>query len=220
MEGIVYVIIAVLLLGCVRIITVFLHELSHALLALHYTKREVIEVFIGSVGEKRKGWRLRLGKRLWAYIQFMPWKPYCGLCKYPQNMLEWQAEIKLLLAGNLTSLLIFIVAAIFIAFNQHRFVELLGNFFIACALIDFATNMISRKKSFTLYDSTSQNTDIDQMHKVLINNDVSFSQAIKEIFVSRKKVEKGEERATRKSPKQETNAAPRPTVKGNRMSDN
>jgi hypothetical protein len=220
MEGILYIAIAVLLLGLVRMTTVFLHEISHALFALRYTKREVIEIFVGSVGETRKGLCVRIGKRLWVYIRFMPWKPYGGLCKYPQNSLTWQHEIKLLLAGNLTSLLVFVASAIFVAVNQHEFFKLLGNFFIVCTLIDLATNLISRKKSFTLYDSTSQRTDIDQMHKILTYNDITLSQAVKEVFKSSQNRAESIERATKESPKQETDTQTRPTVKGNRMSDN
>lgn len=216
MEGILYIFVAVLILGVVRIFTVFLHELSHAIFALRYTKREVIEVFIGFTGERRKGLRLRLIRRLWIYVQFLPWKPYCGLCKYPQNTMTWQEEVKMLLAGNITSLVLFIVSAIFLKINTHGFLDLIGAYFLVCSVIDFLTNMISRKSSFTLYDSTTQRTDIDQMNKILTDHDLSLSQAAKELFQPQKQVAKKEEKIIRQ-PKQE-NA--KPTVKGNRMSDN
>lgn len=216
MEGILYISIAVLIFGLVRIFTICLHELSHALLALLYTKRELIEVFIGSTGEKQKGLKLRLSKRLNIYIQFLPWKLYCGLCKYPKNTMEWHQEVKMLLAGNVTSFVLFIASAIFLKINTYEFLDLLGNFFLVCTLMDFLTNMISRKSSFTLYDSTTQRTDIDQINKILVYNDLSFSQASKELFKKQEKVVKKEQKTIRQ-PKQENT---QPTVKGNRMSDN
>ena len=217
MEGILYIILAILLLGLVRILTVFLHELTHAIFALNYTQREVIELFVGSTGEQRKGLRLRLGKRLYAYILPMPWKPYCGLCKYPQKTLDWQDEVKLLLAGNITSLGIFILFTIFISMTTHGFLGLLCSYFLICSLIDLITNLISKKSSFTLYDSTLQRTDIDQIHSLLTYHDLSLSQATKQLFRSKEKIVQKEKERTRK-PKQE--GKPNPTVKGNRMSDN
>jgi hypothetical protein len=218
MEGILYLIIAVLLLGVARMLTVCLHEFTHAVFALRYTKKEVIEVFIGSTGERKEGWHLRLGKRIHAYIQFTPWKPYCGICKYPQRTLAWQQEIKLLLSANIMSLGIFIGAAMVLSTTTHGFVGLLCTYFLLCSLVDLLTNLISKKTPFMLYDSTLQRTDIDQMHKTLTHHDLTLAQAWKELLKGKEEKALKKETEEVKPTRQESKT--KPTVKGNRMSDN
>jgi hypothetical protein len=215
MEGLLYLVIAVLLLGIVRFLGVFLHELSHALLALSYTQNTPVEVFIGSTGESiTKGYKWKWGSRLHIYIQFAPWRLLGGLCHYSNTNLSWEKELKILLAGSFTSFSLMIVASLVIRYYGYGLENLLGNYLLLCAMIDFFTNLISRKKPFELYDGSTQLTDIDQIKKIFENQDIKMSQVVGMWF-------KPQKNKTGKSKKNKNKRGSNSSnIKGHRVSDN
>ncbi len=212
MEAILYILLSLCILGLVRISTVFLHEWAHAVLAIYYTSHANVEVFIGSTGENRKGFSWKWGRRLQFYFQFAPWKLKGGLCKYAPTGITWQQEIRILAAGSVVSLFLMIVASVISAYYPTGFWYLLSNFVLLSALIDFFSNLISRKKPFYLYDGTTQLNDIDQLKKVMETHHVKFFG--NKTALPKEEVKKEEKIRKHRRPKQ------LPTVKGNRASDN
>jgi hypothetical protein len=214
MEAILYIFLSLCILGFVRMMTVFFHELAHALLAVYYTKNAMVEVFVGSTGERKEGFTWKWGRRLQFYLQFAPWKLSGGLCKYSAKGITWQQEIRILVVGGATSLLIMIIASVILKYNSWGFGNLLGNFILLSALIDLFCSLVPRKKPFKLYDGTTQLNDIDQIKKILENNNIKFPKSIPVPPQNKKEVGREDKVRKHRRPKQ------LPTVKGNRASDN
>lgn len=134
----------------IRAFGVLLHELGHALPALKFTKQEVT-VFIGTYGDKKKSYRLTVGKlTIWFRYNPIFWQK--GVCfhKIPPATNQ---HIIITLGGPVISLLL-AAPSCYLAFffDSHGALKLITFFFMISASIDFLFNIIPRRTPITLHD--------------------------------------------------------------------
>lgn len=157
------------LLGIVssRLVTVFFHELGHAIPALLFTKDKVY-MYVGSYGSPKKALAFGLG-RLKMNLSFNIWELRTGLCGYSKTSNRWQNLI-IIFGGPFMSL---ITAGILLyLMNQDYFTDgnkfVLGVFF-ASALVDFFVNIIPDDRPAKLPDGQYVYNDGMQL-KILLSH--------------------------------------------------
>ena len=113
MTGIIATLLVYASLYIVRPLTVFVHELGHAIPALLLTK-EKVEMYIGSHGDPSQS-NIFTISRLTIYFKFNPVLWDRGLCVQNDPHMSIRDQILFVIAGPLTSL-IFGLTAFYICF--------------------------------------------------------------------------------------------------------
>jgi len=127
-----------------RSVTTLFHELGHALPALVLTKKEKVNVFVGTYGDLSNSLQLNLG-RLVLYLKLNVFNWRIGLCTHA-GIKGLIPQILVILGGPLASLLIASIAFYIIItkdFSEIWVVFIV--FFLISAIIDFLSNCILRK---------------------------------------------------------------------------
>lgn len=144
-----------LLLILTRPITVFLHELGHALVAWFITGKKIF-VFIGSFGNKDKSIRIHL-KSFEFYFYKNPFKWGHGLCVTEEKTISITNQIWYVLAGPSMSLLVSGISYLIIA--KTNLWELFFTSLLISSLIDFLISIIPSTKSIKLSDGRTTTND-------------------------------------------------------------
>ncbi|WP_147323462.1 zinc metalloprotease [Chitinophaga silvatica] len=127
----------------VKFLTVFFHELGHALPALKYSRMPVI-IYIGSWGDPN-GCIYLSSRNLDIYIKRNPLAWFRGLCMFDPEYLTLKQHIILVLAGPIFSFLVAGVATtIAILFDMHGSLKLISGLFLLSAIIDLFHNLYPR----------------------------------------------------------------------------
>jgi Tfp pilus assembly protein PilF len=132
-----------ILLNLSSFIIILLHELSHAIPALIFSKQDVT-IYIGTYGDK-KGIHFSIGK-LTIYIR--PKFSYLksgGLCTYKANM-NFQKRLIILLSGPVVTAIIASLLFEFVFFSDaHGFIRALILVLFVTALISLMVNLFPNK---------------------------------------------------------------------------
>ena len=136
-----------------RSITTLFHELGHALPALVFTRKEKVNVFIGTYGDLSNSLRLNLG-RLVLYLKFNVFNWRIGLCTHA-GVRGLIPQIIVILGGPVASLLIASIAFYFIITKQFSELWVVFIvFFLISAIIDFLVNVDPSHTPIKLYDNS------------------------------------------------------------------
>lgn len=141
------------LLFIIRIVTVILHELGHAIPAIIFTQQSV-SIYIGSFGKRQKGLKIKIGL-LEVWLSYNPLTWYHGFCMSNARFISINQEIAYLLMGPVTSLFIALFGCLIVfALDFHGAVKLAIVSFALSAFVDLVTNLSPRNTPTTLKDGT------------------------------------------------------------------
>ena len=147
----IFLLLVLALVFITRPITVFLHELGHAIPAILLTRKKAT-IYIGSFGDPAKSLKINLGMLI-IFFRYNPFAWKLGLCVPAANTISLNKQIIYTLTGPLASLLIGIIAAYYtFAFDLHGFLKLFLIVFIGSALLDLLINLIPNPTPIELYN--------------------------------------------------------------------
>jgi len=129
-----------LLIVITLFITVFLHELGHAIPALLVTERyQDVTIYIGSIGDANKSFHFTIG-RLIVYCKYNPLLWYRGCCVFSDYNLSIDQKLLCTAGGPLVSILCTIGGwYLLMAVQQEGFLRVLvGGIFTVSLLIAVA----------------------------------------------------------------------------------
>jgi tetratricopeptide (TPR) repeat protein len=145
-----------LLIGLVLIarpLTVFFHELGHAIPIILLTRKKAT-IYIGSHGDPKKSLKLNAGV-LQVFFRYNPFAWRLGLCVPSAKTVSLNAQIIYVLAGPFASLIFGIIACYFtFAYDLHGFLKLFLIVFLGSAFFDLLVNLIPNTTPVKLYDGT------------------------------------------------------------------
>lgn len=137
----------------VRLLTIFIHELGHAIPARVFTKGKVI-IYLGSYGNREKSKRINLSKRLQLYFRMNPFKWRGGMVKHDLAGPSSYKQLAILVFGPLSSLLLSSLTIYLVyAFDLNGFIKLFTLFFFISALIDLR-NIYPKETKIILFDGS------------------------------------------------------------------
>ncbi len=163
--GMLYAIIAIFLVLCIRPITTFIHEMGHALPALWFTDQEVT-IYVGSYGDTDNSSRFQLG-RLTIYLQFNLFYWDMGLCTFHGRLNNTQSFITIL-GGPLLSLLL--AAYLFNLMISNAYsdgVATMLALFIISSVWDFFINIIPRNGLMNTHSTEAIMNDGAQLVRLI-----------------------------------------------------
>lgn len=140
----------------IRVLTLLVHELGHAIPAIIFT-RQPVAIYIGSYGDDDGNIQFNKGL-LEINIKRNPLLWRRGLCVMADDDLTLQQRIIQVLAGPLSSFVIGGIAAfIAITFDLHGAIKLVSGIFFLSAAVDLITNLYPR--TIQLNDYSTLDTD-------------------------------------------------------------
>jgi len=123
-----FILLHVTLLILSYFVSVFIHELGHAIPTLVFGKKDV-NVYIGSFGETKNSVRIPIG-RLIIHLEKNPFKWTKGLCSSSEQF-SINKNLIIFFAGPVASILVFVTAyAIFVSYEKFD----AGDFFLLIVL--------------------------------------------------------------------------------------
>ncbi len=134
-----------------RSFTTFFHEMGHAIPALLFTKKEKVNVFVGTYGDISNCLQLNFG-RLALYLKLNIFNWRIGLCTHG-GVNRFLPQLIIILGGPIASLLIALTAFYFIingGYSQGWIVFIV--FFLISAIIDFIVNIDPSHTPIKLYN--------------------------------------------------------------------
>jgi tetratricopeptide (TPR) repeat protein len=147
----VFLLILVALFLITRPLTIFLHELGHAIPTLLLTKQKVT-IYIGSYGDPKKSLSINLGM-LVILFRYNPFAWKLGFCVPSAKTISINHQIICTMAGPLTSIIIAgIVSYIAFAYDLHGLSKLFVTTLFVSALVDLLINLIPNSAPVTLYE--------------------------------------------------------------------
>ena len=148
-----------------RSITTLFHELGHAIPALIFTKKEKVNVFVGTYGDLSNSLQLHLG-RLALYLKLNVFNWRIGLCTHG-GVRGLFPQIMVILGGPLASLLIATFALYIIATKNYPQVwTVFVVLFLISAIIDFLVNIDPSHTPIKLYNNSVTYSDGYQLINV------------------------------------------------------
>lgn len=130
----------------IRPLTVFFHEMGHAIIGWIITRKK-INVFIGSYGNKDGSLNLKVSK-LSFYIFKNPFKWGIGLCQTEEERISINNQLLFVFGGPVASLIVAILS--YIIFIKTNLWSLFFLLLFISSLIDFLTNIFPRNKPIYL----------------------------------------------------------------------
>ncbi len=151
----------------IRSITVFVHELGHAIPALLLSKNKV-EVYIGSYGDPEKSLIFSLG-RFKIFFKYNPFLWSQGLCTHSGFKFDpFVSAFIILLGGPLFSLAFGILSCSYIYANSDDpKMMFLGVLILVSSLLDFYVNIVPDKRPIRLFDGNIVFNDGAQIKQLL-----------------------------------------------------
>ncbi len=148
-----------------RSITTLFHELGHAIPALIFTKKEKVNVFVGTYGDLSNSLQLHLG-RLALYLKLNVFNWRIGLCTHG-GVKGLFPQIMVILGGPFASLLIAAFALYIITTkNYPQFWTVFVVLFLISAIIDFLVNIDPSHTPIKLYNNSVTYSDGYQLINV------------------------------------------------------
>jgi len=147
----IFLLLLVCLVLVTRPLTVFFHELGHAIPAILLTKQKVT-IYIGSYGDPKKSIKFNIGI-MEVYFRYNPFSWRLGLCIPSAKAISLNRQIIYTVTGPITSLIIAIVACYFaFTYDLHGFLKLFLVVFLGSAFFDLLVNLIPNETPIKLYD--------------------------------------------------------------------
>lgn len=143
------------LLFLIRPITVFFHEMGHAIIARIFTKKDV-KVFIGSYGNTDRSFSFKIGPYIY-YFYKNPIKWGRGVCIAEANVMSIDKQILFSFGGPLMSLVFAIITFIINYYSDFKNLFFLLLFY--SSLIDFVANLIPFNRKIALEDGRTTTND-------------------------------------------------------------
>lgn len=143
-------------------LTVWFHELGHAIPAMLASGKEVT-IYIGSYGNEKNSFNIRWG-RMNMWVQ--PGIRKRGLCIYPET-LSLKMLIISTLCGPLASLIVGLITCYLIfSMNAHGLVKLIAVVFMISATVDLFVNLFPRKVPLAFAGGTTYNDGYIILHLI------------------------------------------------------
>ncbi|KAA2223108.1 M50 family metallopeptidase [Chryseobacterium sediminis] len=139
----------------IRPLTVFIHEMGHAITGWLVTRKKV-HVFIGSYGSKDDSFTIHL-KDFSFYIFKNPLKWGRGLCNTERKRFSVNKHILYVFGGPAASLLIAVMSYFII--SNTEFLTTFFVFLMISSVIDFLMNIFPSQKTFYLSDGRAISND-------------------------------------------------------------
>ena len=151
----------------IRSITVFIHELGHAIPALLLAKGK-IDVYIGSYGDPEKSLILKLG-RFKIFFKYNPFLWSQGLCSYTDlKFSPFLSAFIITLGGPLFSLLFGVLTCLYIySYSDDPKMMFLGVLILISSLLDFYVNIVPDKHPIRLFNGDLVFNDGAQIKQLL-----------------------------------------------------
>ncbi len=122
----------------VRPITIFFHELGHALPALYYDRNASVEIFVGSYGDEDDSFWFKIGRlKIWFC-----WNLFArgGLCR-PEAELTLDQKITVVTCGPVASFVVAVVCITLFVSDYSSTGSLLMGVFLISAIHDLFYNL-------------------------------------------------------------------------------
>ena len=144
-----------------RLITTFIHEMGHALAALHFTQ-EPVTIYVGSYKDISKSYKFQSG-RLTAYITLNVFGWNLGLCSSSRKV-SLQQDLIITLGGPLASLLfgIFLFGVMRNWGLSDGYITLAGVLMVS-SIWDFIVNITPQSSPIYLHDGSITYNDGQQI---------------------------------------------------------
>jgi len=150
----------------VRPITVFFHELGHAIPMLILTRKEV-SIFIGSRGKKERCFGFKLGM-LHIWFRKIPFMWQWGICIPSSGNISINRQILYIACGPLASISLAAIAICLLSsFDLHGSLKLILVLMIGSSLLDFLSTAIPYRFLQGLDDDLSRGNDAYQIRRLL-----------------------------------------------------
>jgi tetratricopeptide (TPR) repeat protein len=139
-----------ILLNVSSFLIIFIHELSHALPALLFTKQEVT-IFIGFYGDKNSP-KFKLGR---LTIHIRPKFNYLknrGTCMQSNDCSFFKQLIILVFAPIVVLALIILLASFIVVSDYNMYIKIVAGIFMVSAMINFLVNLFPQKIRIKNYE--------------------------------------------------------------------
>ena len=143
-------------------LTVWFHELGHAIPAMLASGKEVT-IYIGSYGNEKNSFNIRWG-RMNMWVQ--PGVRKRGLCIYPEGL-----SLKMLIISTLCGPLASLIVGVFTCYlifsmNAHGLVKVISVVFMVSATVDLFMNLFPRKVKLAFAGGTTYNDGYIILHLI------------------------------------------------------
>ena len=168
MPQILVVIIGIILVGCIRAFTVFIHEMGHAIPALLFSSKKV-QVFLGSYGSREGTATINIGRlEIVMKKNFLFWN--YGMCLHDPTGISIGKYAFIVLSGPLFSALVTCAAGLFILQLPSRedAVFFIGAGFFASGALDILINLSPRKEAIRFANGSFTFSDGRKLKNLLI----------------------------------------------------
>lgn len=171
-----------------RSITTFFHEMGHALPALLFTKKEKVNVLVGTYGDISNCLQINLG-RLALYLKLNVFNWRIGLCTHGQ-VKGLLPKLLVILGGPIASVLIGGIALyIILAKDFSQGWLIFGVLFFISAVFDFLVNIDPSHTPIKLYDGSVTYSDGAQLVNAIKYRDLPDAYYEAEQLFFKKEVE-------------------------------
>ena len=161
----VFMILLFSLVCIARPLTVFFHELGHAIPSILLTGRQTT-IYVGSYGDPRRSIRFTIGL-LQVYFRYNPLSWKLGLC-VPSEAVSLNRQILCIIAGPLTSFMIAAVCCYFtFTYDLHGLLKLFLVVFLGSGILDLIINLLPARAPVQLYDGTTAYNDGYQLIQII-----------------------------------------------------
>jgi tetratricopeptide (TPR) repeat protein len=140
-----------LILCITRPLTVFFHELGHAIPVILLTGKKA-SIYIGSYGDPKNSLHLNLGiLEIWFKYNFLNWRK--GVCIPSANNISTNKQIIYTICGPIASLVVAALASFYaFTYDWHGALKLILIVLICSAMVDLFINLIPYPHPIVLYD--------------------------------------------------------------------
>ena len=149
---IILAILTVILFLAIRPITVFIHEMGHALPAALFTRSKQIDVYVGSFGDNDSSWHFGKG-RFRFHFKYNPLDWTHGLCSYDEYPKKRWLRYVITLGGPFSSFILGLICIVPVFyFEMHGYLQFLTISFMSSATYDLWWNMNPSDEPIVLPD--------------------------------------------------------------------
>jgi hypothetical protein len=149
-------------------VIIFLHETGHALAHRLFTKPENVFIYIGTRGDKRNTWHVRIGKLNYYFKKSISLGWGSGLCVSSKVETDYRRRILILLAGVVVTFIIACIPALIVfIFHTGLLVGIACYGFWAMATLSLVVNLIPTDAK-SIYNFAIEQTDLEKDGKQIL----------------------------------------------------